>query len=79
LQDATAQREALGTFTGDNTTDGFDDKGIGRQEDATIDNPNDSPRPKDRSRQGTAQAQGEQMPLCSLVIAQLQLHSCDVY
>ncbi|DBB08706.1 hypothetical protein WJX82_005333 [Trebouxia sp. C0006] len=58
-QDATAQREALGSFTGSNTTGGFDDKGIGRQEDATIDNPNDSPRPKDRTRQGTASAQRE--------------------
>jgi len=63
LQDATAQREALGSFTGSNTTGGFDDKGIGRQEDATIDNPNDSPRPKDRSRQGTAQAQSKQSAL----------------
>jgi hypothetical protein len=63
LQDATAQREALGSFTGPNTTGGFDDKGIGRQEDATIDNPTDSPRPKDRSRQGTAQAQSKQSAL----------------
>lgn len=59
LQDATSQREALGSFTGSNTTGGFDDKGIGRQEDATIDNPNDSPRPKDRSRQGSAKAQSK--------------------
>lgn len=58
-QDATKQREALGDFTGKNTTGGFDELGIGRQEDATIDNPNDSPRPKDRSRQGTAKAQSE--------------------
>ena len=61
LQDATSQREALGSFTGSNTTGGFDDKGIGRQEDATIDNPNDSPRPKDRSRQGSAQAQSKHL------------------
>ena len=59
MQDATQQREKLGSFTGSNTNAGFDDKGIGRQEDATIDNPNDSPRPKDRSRQGTAQAQSK--------------------
>lgn len=56
-----SQREALGSFTGENTTGGFDDKGIGRQEDATIDNPNDSPRPKDRSRMGSASAQSEQI------------------
>ena len=61
MQDATSQREALGSFTGANTTGGFDDKGIGRQEDATIDNPTDSPRPKDRSRQGTAQAQSKHL------------------
>ena len=57
MQDATEQRKKLGDFTGANTTGGFDEQGIGRQEDATIDNPNDSPRPKDRRREGTAQAQ----------------------
>ena len=57
IQDATEQRKKLGDFTGPNTTGGFDEQGIGRQEDATIDNPNDSPRPKDRRREGTAQAQ----------------------
>ena len=59
LQDAQGQRAALDSFQGDNTTGGFDDKGIGRQEDATIDNPNDSPRPKDRSRMGSSVAQSK--------------------
>ena len=59
MQDATSQRKALGDDIGDNTTGGFDELGIGRQEDATIDNPNDSPRPKDRTRMGTADAQRE--------------------
>ena len=65
VQDATSQRKLLGSFTGSNTNAGFDDQGIGRQEDATIDNPNDSPRPKDRSRQGTAQAQSKMQQCAS--------------
>ena len=56
IQGGQDQRKALDSFTGSNTTGGFDDKGIDRQEDATIDNPNDSPRPKDRSRMGTSES-----------------------
>lgn len=55
------QRKALDSFTGSNTTGGFDDQGIGRQEDATIDNPNDSPRPKDRSRMGTSESSSDNL------------------
>lgn len=73
-QDATEQRKKLGDFTGPNTTGGFDEQGIGRQEDATIDNPNDSPRPKDRRREGTAQAQRENVEK----FAQTQASTSDV-
>jgi hypothetical protein len=45
-QDAIEQRKALGDFVDDKS----DKLGIGRMEDATIDNPNDSPRPADRNR-----------------------------
>eukprot|EP00891_Asterochloris_glomerata_P000107 jgi/Astpho2/107/Aster-04576 len=59
-QNAVEQRKALGDFVDKDNEDGL---GIGRAEDATIDNPNDSPRPKDRTKMGQPNSSGRAQEL----------------